>query len=288
MRVVRVPTAQTLDECLHVGRQVLGQLLGRLGEAGLAERNSAGHWTPTVLGGAALATGHYAATSHERRAFYFRESEQPGRLPSFLPLSHPATTPWPVGENWEFNLGLLQACAAQSLEWKERRGFPPEVDEICLMSAPEERPSPSEPWRQVVVHRPERLFTLLVLQPSDAGPERFLGFTIQQDGWVLNTSAPALALGSSWPESFPELADDPPLEQWRLAWRSWCQPRGLAEGASDAFALERAGHRLRVLAPGRFVDKLRAARSDALKGEAWMLAGEGRVRAAALLEIIQE
>ncbi len=81
MRVVRVPTAQALDECLRLGRQVLGQLLGQLGKSGLAEHNSAGHWTPTVLGGAALTTGHYAATSHERRAFYFRESEQRGCLP---------------------------------------------------------------------------------------------------------------------------------------------------------------------------------------------------------------
>jgi hypothetical protein len=44
---------------------------------------------------------------------------------------------------------------------------------------------------------------------------------------------------------------------------------------------------LRVLAPGRLIDRLRAARSDALKNEAWLLAGTGRLRAAAVIELVE-
>jgi len=41
------------------------------------------------------------------------------------------------------------------------------------------------------------------------------------------------------------------------------------------------------LAPQRLVDRLRAARSDAVKQEAWVLAGAGRVREAAQVELVE-
>jgi hypothetical protein len=49
--------------------------------------------------------------------------------------------------------------------------------------------------------------------------------------------------------------------------------------------LERIDHRLLVYAPPRLIDRLRAARSDAVKQEAWLLAGEGRTRTAAQIEL---
>jgi hypothetical protein len=51
--------------------------------------------------------------------------------------------------------------------------------------------------------------------------------------------------------------------------------------------LQRVGHKLSVTVPRRFLERLRVQRSDALKGEAWLLAGSTHVHAAALLEIRQ-
>ena len=47
------------------------------------------------------------------------------------------------------------------------------------------------------------------------------------------------------------------------------------------------GIHLRVAPPARLLERLRAARSDALKGEAWLLAGEGPVRRAAVVELVE-
>jgi len=41
-----------------------------------------------------------------------------------------------------------------------------------------------------------------------------------------------------------------------------------------------------VRAPHRLIERLRAARSDAIKQEAWLLAGAGRTRTAAQLELL--
>jgi hypothetical protein len=45
--------------------------------------------------------------------------------------------------------------------------------------------------------------------------------------------------------------------------------------------------RLLIQAPHRLIDRLRMSRSDALKGEAWVLMGDGPVRRAAVLEVAE-
>jgi hypothetical protein len=93
-------------------------------------------------------------------------------------------------------------------------------------------------------------------------------------------------LRESWQEIFPELGEEPSEETWRLAWRAWCEQRALPAAEAAACSVERKGERLRLTAPGALVERLRAARSDVLKGETWLLAGEGRIRPAALVELV--
>jgi hypothetical protein len=56
----------------------------------------------------------------------------------------------------------------------------------------------------------------------------------------------------------------------------------------EACRLERVDHRLLVHAPPRLIERLRAARSDAMKQEAWLLAGVGRIRSAAQIDLVQK
>jgi hypothetical protein len=139
----------------------------------------------------------------------------------------------------------------------------------------------------VILDRPEHLFAFLTLTGEEGGAERLLGFAVRQDGWVLQAAPPAFALGPDWRDQFPQLGDEVPLDAWRQAWRVWCQPRGLPPAEVEACPLEPQDHRLRVLAPRRLVERLRAARSDALKGEAWLLAGTGNLRRLALLDLVE-
>jgi hypothetical protein len=74
---------------------------------------------------------------------------------------------------------------------------------------------------------------------------------------------------------------------WRKTWNEWCHLRGLPVADVERCRLNAPDYRLIVYASRRLIERLKALRSDALKGEAWLLAGEGTVRRAALLEVIE-
>ena len=93
-------------------------------------------------------------------------------------------------------------------------------------------------------------------------------------------------LGQDWAETLAELAVEPTKELWQQAWRNWCQPRGLPVGEIESCHLEASDLRLLIRAPARLVERLQATRSDVLKGEAWLLAGQGRVRRAAVVQLL--
>jgi len=291
-----------LDDRLHLGRQLVGQVLAVLRAEGLAQVDADGRWSPTDVGLGALERGDYPQATYERRVFHFVDGERLGQPPHFVHLGEHAGVFWPAGADWRFHIGLLRACLAQSAGWKQQHGFAPEVLEVVGPEAEGGSQAPGNAtgptvdvasrrgapeWQRVILDQPERLLAVLVRVPAEAGEERLLGFAAGQPGWALETAVPVLSLDSGWHEPFPELVEEPPLDVWRRAWRAWGQPRGLAVSETDACGLERHDYRLRVAAPHQVVDKLRLARSDALKGEAWLLAGEGRIRPAAVAEVVE-
>jgi hypothetical protein len=285
-------TLEGLDGRLCVGRQMLHQVLSRLAEEGLVLSEVPRRWALTDLGREVLQKGEYRQTSHERRAFHFLDNRGlPGNDTHplhYLNLRNHLGSLWQPGDGWEFNAETLHRCLTQPPEWKEQFGFPPEVDAFLDLTT---HPSPSNhqppAWQRVILDQPEHLLVVVVRTAGENGPGSLLGFTVRQDGWALQPAQPAFALSGDWRGVFPDLTEDPPLEVWRQAWRAWGQPRGFSREESDACSLRRQGERLVVTASRRFTERLRATRSDALKGEAWLLAGEGRLRAAGLLEIVE-
>lgn len=261
---------------LHLDPQILGRLLAELSAAGLVRSNDA--WTATEAGRQALA-GRHELVTRERRTFYFAEGTPAHPGLRFLPLDQPPAAASPGAIDRHFDVGLLRACAEQPAEWKQRHGFP---GDVC--AAPDEH---GEAWQQVIIDRPEQLVLLFVLSGEREEQEELLGLGVQMPGWQLQTDRPVLALGGGWRESLPELAEEPGLERWREAWRGWCQPRGLPAGEVEACILERHGMALVVRAPRPLAERLRAGRSEILKGETWLLAGDERTRCAAVVELAE-
>jgi hypothetical protein len=256
-----------------VDPQVLGQELRRLAGLGLLDAQEGvpgSGWRLTDAGRQALAEGRCVLRERQRRVFYFADAQPP----RYLPLARPPSVPAAAPEGWHFDPGVLEACVRQPAPWKARHRFPADVEEVIGAAGD---------WRAVILDRPEQLALALV---EVAGPT-LLGLPVQPEGWVLGRDAPVLSLGEGWPEVLPELAEGPPAESWRQAWQAWCGPRGIPPAEVEACRLEASGQRLMVQAPARLVERLRAARSDAVKGEAWLLAGSGAVRAAALVELVE-
>jgi hypothetical protein len=261
-------------------RPFLVQVLRRLQSEGLVPPDAVpGRWL-TALGQQAVEQDAYPQTGPERRVFYFLDGGRPGRRAHFLNLRRHGAAPCPPREGWEFEVTDLEACIRQSAAWKRQHGFPEEVQELVGTTTT----SPT-PWHSVVLDRAERLVAAFVVAAGEAGGERLFGFGVQEETWILEASEPILVLGAGWQEPFPEMAHDVPLDSWREAWQAWCQPRGLPTQEVNTCGLERQGHRLKVLAPAPFVERLQMGRGDAVRGKAWILAGGGAYRAAALIEI---
>jgi hypothetical protein len=282
---------QRLDGRLHLGRQALGQVLRGLAGQGLAEGEPQAGWRLAASGHQALAEGIVAEEVCGRQTFCFVERSPeggPGRSPpAFLALRAGGGRPWPVGTEWPFDAAVLRACVAQTDEWKQRHGFPTEVAEVLGPEAPSGREqAAAETWQRVLLDRPEHL-VVAVLREAEGADRRLLGFAVRPEGWALQTSEPVFILPADGAEALPELRVPPEKSAWERAWRQWCEQRGFPAGEAGACRLEVQGVRLRVASPARLLERLRAARSDALKGEAWLLAGEGRIRAAARVEVAE-
>jgi hypothetical protein len=270
-----------LDTRLHLGRPLLRQLMRLLANEGLVRAENNGCWALTGLGRKALEAGEYPRASQERRVFHFRDPRAaggPGRGElSFVHLRGGAV-PWAAGEDWQFQLDALHACVAQSVEWKQQHGFPAEVSEVVGSAAAGEAA-----WQQVIVDRPERLLAALVRPAAD--PSRLLGFAVRQDGWHLQSQEPVLIVPGQASEQFPELAEDPPLGAWQQAWQAWCQTRQAPPAEVEQCTLELHDAQLRVSVPPGMRERFRETRSDVLRGEVWLLAGDGPIRRAAVVEI---
>jgi hypothetical protein len=272
-------SVEALDQRLNLGRQLLNQLLRTLQHDGLTTTESE-RCVLTERGRLAQQQGEYERTIYERRSFSFADSENASRPPLFLSIDPALCVPWNAGEGWQFSPALLAECVAQPPEWKQRFGFPRDVRKIVTASGEGSPPA----WQRVIVDRPERL-PAVVVQAED---QRLLGFAVRQDSWSLQSEEPVFTFDRNDPEVLPQLVDGPTVANWQLAWQSWCQPRSLTGLGAEDCTLMPEGHRLRVKVPARLLERLRATRSEALKGEAWLLSGGGRLRAAALVEIVEE
>jgi hypothetical protein len=183
----------------------------------------------------------------------------------------------------------LTTCVLQSAAWKQLHGFPLDVERVVTLSGDRHAESEIEPlaaWRSVILDRPHQIFVALLL--GQGGHDRLTALAVKSEGWELHLAEPCFKLeAAAWSEVFSDLVAPLPGEVWRQAWRAWCQPRNLPLHETDTCELEHVGARLRVRMGKRLADRLRALRSDALKGEAWILAGEGPLRPAARIEVIE-
>jgi hypothetical protein len=278
------PATTALARHLHMDPQFLHRLLSDLANAGLARARGEGVWELTEAGQKALARDDAGLSLRERRGFFFSEGPETHPGPRFLPLEDPATWPLPEPEDWQFDVGLLRDCVRQPTEWKQRQGFPLGVEEV-VTGAGADQPG-TEPWRQVVVDRPEQTFVLFALA-GEGADERLVGLTVVPGSWQLQLERPVLSLGPGWREALPELAADTTQEDWRRAWRDWGQSRNLPPADLEACHLEDRGLALRVRAPQPLAERLLSSRNEFVRGETWLVAGEDQVRRLTLIDLAE-
>jgi hypothetical protein len=251
-----------------------GLIAGFLTDAvgrGLAESGPDRTWRLTDLGRTAIKAEVFARTTFERRTFYLRNNP-----PGFLPLKEPGH-PVTILETPPAPLTELQACVERPAVWKERVGFPTSVEAIADMTA--SLPLSTEPWMRIPVDRPERLIAAMIRRADG----RVVIYAAKQEDWSLH-SEPVLDLAADAAHELLPLSDKT-ADAWRQPWNTWCRMiRGVTAAEADAASLEKSGHRLVVRAP-QLADRLRLARTELFRGEAWLFAGEPHTREALQIEL---
>ncbi len=268
--------AERLPERLHLPAAVLHQILNTLQKDALVQQ-AGGGWITTERGRQGLQQQEYPVERQERRVFPFVErlDEQGQRRlpPQYLPLGECPATPWHVQESEQLDPALLMEAVRQPPAWKQEFGFPGDVAEAGAEVA-------SASWRRVLVDRPEQVFLAL----AQCGTE-VLGFAVHVDSWAL-ADTPVLRLPLTAAQSvWPLLREKPETGLVREAWLGWCRQRSLPMGEADASELSYHLDRVEVRAPERLLHRLRSARSDVFKGEAWLLLGTGPLRPAVVLQM---
>jgi hypothetical protein len=263
-------------------------MLQSLARDGLIQRGEDDNWRPTPAGLRALAEGKYERAQENRRVFAFLGTLDGGPVHFVNILEAPEVAgAFPAFESG-FDPAAYRDCFTQNPEWKRRHCFPENVTATPPFSGgTEETTSSPTDWRRVLVDHTSRAVLALAQTGDAAGTTGMLGFWIDPRGWVLHSARPAVRWREGCHEVFPSLRDEIPLEAWRKTWNEWCSARGLPVADVERCSMIAHDHRLIVHASRRLIERLKALRSDALKGEAWLLAGDGAVRRAALLEVIE-
>ena len=199
--------------------------------------------------------------------------------PHFLGLTGGPWQRWQPDAAAGFEPAWLQQTSAQPQDWKRAYGFPSEIGRIAdpQDQGPEQPPA----WQRVAVDRPERLLVAMIAVGA-AVPEKILVFTAQQDGWELKGDKAIGSLSISGRQEFPDLAAAP---NWQRAWQDWCHTRQIPPTEAQACTMSQTNHQLEVQVPAALHTRLTAAKSDLLKGDTWLLAGDGYVRSAANVRI---
>jgi hypothetical protein len=133
-----------LDGVLHIGRQVMRQMLNGMAADGLVATELESAYCLTDLGRNALDTGQVIRRVSKRRIFRFLHPAM-----SYLAVHDPKgnllsdLSPDRVPSPWEFSSDVLRHAISQSAEWKRRHGFPANVSNIITQPRSSEEAGPA-------------------------------------------------------------------------------------------------------------------------------------------------
>lgn len=277
-------SSSTLRRCLadrlHLDPVLIDRMLAQFQSSGLIQKQGE-RWRLTDQGQSCVNQGQFPGVLQQRRTFYFEQSPDNGSL-RYLSLHRPATSPWKETESWSFDIANLEHCIAESRSWKQKHGFPLEVQSLCKPEGGNAPPTPEE-WSRIIVDRPEQALLLLAL--TEKG--ELLGWGAQPQGWKLRVDHTAIRL-SNWKELFPELEQEPEPEDWEQAWLKWGMDHQLPRKELEECRMQPKGRQLHIAPPSALFGMIRRSQGGILKGELWLAAGQSSTRKLAQVKIVKE
>lgn len=228
-----------LDGILHIGRQVMRQMLNAMAANGLVTAESESTYCLTESGRNTLQIGQVIRRIPVRRIFrflhpamnYVAVHDPKGNLLSEL---SPNRAPSP----WEFSPDVLRHAIVQSADWKRRHGFPGNVADVLtepLSSEATELVNPEEgladapadpsqgqatPMQHLVVDKAQVVTCTLVVRQGNADGVALSGYPVSVHGNLVRGIQPLFSLHDTVEigQVFPVLWEPPTPREVTDGW----------------------------------------------------------------------
>lgn len=248
-----------LDGILHIGRQVMRQMLNGMVTNGLVATESGSKYRLTESGRNTLQTGQVVRRIPSRRVFHFLHPamnyvavhDPKGKL---LRDVSPSRAPAP----WEFSPDVLRHAIAQSAEWKQRHGFPSNVADVLTEPLSSETTKPfnpeegvaaapadpsqghATPLQHLVVDKAHVATCLLVVRHGDADDFALTGHPVSVHGDLVQVKQPFFSLHDPVEVSqvFPALMRPPTPQEVADGWLALAARLMLPEAEQAEVRLE--------------------------------------------------
>jgi hypothetical protein len=199
---------ENLDGILHIGQQVMRQMLNGMAANGLVVAESESTYRLTDLGHSTLQTGHVIRRIRSRRVFrflhpalnYVAVHDPKGNLLNDLSPNH-------VPSPWEFNPEALRYAIAQSADWKRQHGFPANVADVIteprsleatepvtpeagLVSATAESShGQATPLQHLIVDKSQVVTCALVVRQCNADDVGLAAYPVSKHGTLIRSNS---------------------------------------------------------------------------------------------------
>jgi len=125
---LKQPTAESMNNLLHIGSQIIRQIATSLVGSGLLQENTDGYYQVTKQGFDALQSKEMVTYQQERCHFHFVNGNNEFlRIRDSRKIYLRDLAPKETGDNWSFNIETLKRCINESDQWKRERGFSGDV-----------------------------------------------------------------------------------------------------------------------------------------------------------------
>jgi hypothetical protein len=235
----RPADVEHLDGILHIGRQVMRQMLNGMAASGLVAVESESTYCITEAGRSTLQTGQVIRRIPARRIFrflhpamnYVAVHDPKGNLLIEVSPSH-APSPW------EFSPDVLRHVIAQSADWKRRHGFPTNVADVITEPLSPEATEPVNPGpglanapadsslgqatqlQHVVVDKAQVVTCALVMRQIAADVAELSGYPVSGHGNLIRGIQPLFSLHDllEAEQAFPTLLKPPTPQEVKAGW----------------------------------------------------------------------
>ena len=183
-----------INGLLHIGRQIIYQIAAKMIRDETLSQDAHGVYTVTAAGYDAIQKGKITKLEQRRMLFHFIDNSMEfvkfsdAGLKRLIDINADETP-----SEWRFEIDYLKGCINRPLEWKQRRQFPMEIQDIVEPDASGESSPEADSDNSLVVDKAQALDCAIKVEYQNDRPVELSIYAASLKGFI-GTTEPVLSL----------------------------------------------------------------------------------------------